>query len=159
LFSGSTNVSFFEMNTFVMMLKKIYTFLIFPYTIFLLYLMFFGFGRTQMEHNIIRVVPIFSTISFVENRFLWNDWKGLITNVFGNIGMFVPFGFLGLIFPEFGNFKRLMFSFLSILVVVESLQYFTRLGVFDVDDIVLNSFGVLIGFLVFRRLPVNTGNI
>ncbi|WP_348635911.1 hypothetical protein [Chryseobacterium scophthalmum] len=44
------------------MLKKFYKFIILPYTIFLLYLMFFGMGRLQYEDNIVRIKPIVSTI-------------------------------------------------------------------------------------------------
>ena len=138
------------MNTFVLMIKKSYKILLFPYTFFLLYLMFFGFGRTQMDDNIVRLQPIFSTISFIQNNLLWNRFLSIFINVFGNIIMFIPFGFLGWVFPKFQNFKELLFSFLSVLIIVEALQYFSRMGVFDVDDILLNSLGVWIGFLICR---------
>ena len=134
------------------MIKKIYKILLFPYAFFLLYLMFFGFGRTQMDDNIVRLQPIFSTISFIQNNLLWNRFLSIFINVFGNIIMFIPFGFLGWIFPKFQNLKELMFTFLSVLMIVEALQYFSRMGVFDVDDILLNSFGVWIGFLIFRNV-------
>ena len=114
--------------------------------------MFFGFGRTQMDDNIVRLQPIFSTISFIQNNLLWNRFLSIFINVFGNIIMFIPFGFLGWIFPKFQNLKELMFTFLSVLMIVEALQYFSRMGVFDVDDILLNSFGVWIGSLIFRTV-------
>lgn len=134
------------------MLKKIYKITIFPYTIFLLYLMFFGFGRTMMDTNIVRLLPIYSTYIFVEQKLLTNDYKMLVVNLIGNIIMFVPFGFLGWIIPKFKNLKTLLFSFLSVLILVEALQYFTRLGVFDLDDLLLNSFGLCIGFWLSKKL-------
>ena len=66
--------------------------------------------------------------------------------------MFVPFGFLGWVFPKFNDLKTLLISFLSVLIVVEALQYFTRMGVFDVDDIILNTVGVCVGFWLSRKL-------
>ena len=138
------------MNTFVIVLKKIYSIFIFPYTVFLLYLMFFGFGRTQMDDNIFRMIPIVSTFVFIENSIILGRFQSLAINVFGNIIMFIPFGFLGFIFPKFRNFKTLMLAFLSILIIVEALQYFSRLGVFDVDDVLLNSLGVWLGFVLFK---------
>jgi glycopeptide antibiotics resistance protein len=64
--------------------------------------------------------------------------------------LFIPFGFLGLIFPKYRNFKPLAISFLSFLTIIESLQYFTKLGFFDVDDFLLNTFGLWIGFKMFK---------
>ncbi|SIO04291.1 VanZ family protein [Chryseobacterium scophthalmum] len=127
------------------MLKKFYKFIILPYTIFLLYLMFFGMGRLQYEDNIVRIKPIVSTIWFIHETISWLD---IIRIVLGNVVMFIPFGFLGWIFPQLKNLKSLIITFVSAIVIVEALQYFSRLGVFDVDDVLLNTFGVFLGFLI-----------
>ena len=126
-----------------MIFKKIYRFFILPYTIFLLYLMFIGFGREQHEANIVRLLPLVSTILFVQNT---TSWESIIINLFGNIIMFIPFGFLGWLNAKYFSFKKLIVDFLSALIIVEALQYLTRLGVFDIDDLALNSLGVWIGF-------------
>ncbi|WP_316931252.1 VanZ family protein [Chryseobacterium sp. P1-3] len=34
--------------------------------------------------------------------------------------------------------------------MAEALQYFTRMGIFEVDDIILNTFGVYLGWLLCR---------
>ena len=126
-----------------MIFRKIYRILIFPYTIFLLYLMFLGFGREQHEANIVRLLPFVSTILFVQNT---TSWESIIINLFGNIIMFIPFGFLGWLNAKYFSFKKLIVDFLSALIIVEALQYLTRLGVFDIDDLALNSLGVWIGY-------------
>ena len=126
-----------------MIFKKIYRIFILPYTIFLLYLMFLGFGREQHEANIVRLLPFVSTVFFVQNT---TSWESIIINLLGNIIMFIPFGFLGWLNAKYFSFKKLILDFLSALIIVEALQYLTRLGVFDIDDLVLNSLGVLIGF-------------
>ena len=129
-------------------LKKLYKILIPFYTLFLLYLMFFGFGRSQYDINIVRLIPMFSTVGFVKQTILW---KTIIINIFGNILMFVPFGFLGIVFTKLNNFWILILDFLFAIIIVESLQYFTRLGVFDIDDVILNTVGVAIGFWIYRK--------
>lgn len=134
------------------MLKKIYKILIGPYVIMLLYFMFFGFGRTQFDGNIVRIVPLVSTIKFGESSLVWSQWPMFLVNVFGNILMFLPFGFLGWVFPKFRHFNPLLLTFLSFIIIVEALQYFTRMGVFDVDDILFNTFGVWLGFKIFSKL-------
>ena len=130
-----------------MIFKKIYRIFILPYTIFLLYLMFLGFGREQHEANIVRLLPFVSTILFVQNT---TSWESIIINLLGNIIMFIPFGFLGWLNAKYFSFKKLIVDFLSVLIIVEILQYLTRLGVFDIDDLALNSLGVWIGFQMRR---------
>ena len=138
-----------------MIFRKIYRIFIFPYTIFLLYLMFLGFGREQHEANIVRLLPLVSTILFVQNT---TSWESIIINLFGNIIMFIPFGFLGWLNAKYFSFKKLIVDFLSALIIVEALQYLTRLGVFDIDDLVLNSLGVWIGFQMRKLFSVNERN-
>lgn len=130
-------------------LKTTYRILIIPYTILLLYFMFLGFGREVMSINIVRLTPLASTIQFVENSLFLKD---ILINIIGNFLMFLPFGFLAWISPKFYDFKTLILSFLFVLIIVEALQYFTRLGVFDIDDIILNSIGMSLGFLLMNFL-------
>ncbi|MFY7847119.1 VanZ family protein [Chryseobacterium gambrini] len=136
------------------MLKKSYKIIIVPYTLFLLYLMFFGMGRTQMEDNLLTIEPIFSTINFIKGCI---SWKEIVTIVAGNVVMFIPFGFLGWIFPRLQDLQNLLFTFISAITIVEAIQYFSRMGIFEVDDIILNTFGVFLGFLmknfIEKRFP------
>lgn len=128
---------------------KIYRTLIPFYILFMLYLMFFGFGRTPYDFNIVRLVPMVSTAGFIKETI---QWKTIVINVFGNVIMFVPFGFLGIVIPDFKHFRKLMINFISAIIILESFQYFTRLGVFDIDDIILNTAGVAIGFGIYKWL-------
>lgn len=131
------------------MLKKFYKIIIVPYMLFLLYLMFLGMGRFQYDDNLITVEPVFSTIEFIHNTI---SWKEIVIIVLGNIVMFIPFGFLGWIFPQFKELKTLLYAFVSAIVIVEALQYFTRMGIFEVDDILLNTFGVYLGWLLCKLI-------
>ena len=134
-----------------MMLKKFYKFIILPYTIFLLYLMFFGMGRFQYDENVIRIEPLFSTLNYIENTIRWWD---IIRVVLGNVVMFIPFGFLGWAFPQIKDLKSTIITFVSAVVIVEALQYFSRLGIFEVDDVILNTFGVYLGWHIKRLIEI-----
>jgi len=129
------------------MLKKFYKIIIVPYTLFLLYLMFLGMGRFQYEDNLVRIKPIISTINFIEDTI---SLKAIIIIVLGNVIMFIPFGFLGWVLPKLKNLKSLLFAFISAIVIVEALQYFTRMGICEIDDVILNTFGVFLGWLLCR---------
>ncbi len=100
-----------------------------------------------MEDNLLTIEPIFSTINFIKGCI---SWKDIVIIVVGNVVMFIPFGFLGWIFPKLQELKSLLFTFISAITIVEAIQYFTRMGIFEVDDIILNTFGVFLGFLMKR---------
>lgn len=136
------------------MLKKFYQFIIYPYTLFLLYLMLFGFGRIDARYPdpALRLEPVISTVQFM-NSGLPKEY--IVKIVLGNIIMFIPFGFLGWSFPGLRSLKSLLFTFLSAIIIVEALQYFTRLGIFEVDDIILNTFGVFLGWKICRYIEIH----
>ena len=73
-------------------------------------------------------------------------------NLAGNILAFVPFGIL---FPMIRRKKiGLLDVFANALVLVlgiEVFQLFSAFGAFDVDDIILNCFGAVLGYIVYVR--------
>lgn len=74
-------------------------------------------------------------------------WHALI-NLAGNVLMFVPLGFfLPAIWPKLRHLLPFSLLVLACLFLIESLQLFTLLGSFDVDDILLNFIGSLFGFV------------
>ena len=74
-----------------------------------------------------------------------------VLNLLGNIFVFSPFGFLLPLYrlEKTGPVRVMLYSFLFSLGI-ELLQLVTRVGVFDVDDLILNTLGGLIGFLVYK---------
>jgi glycopeptide antibiotics resistance protein len=74
----------------------------------------------------------------------------MMNNLLGNLLGFIPFGLLlPLVIPFFRNlFKTLLAGFLLSLGY-ETIQLVFDLGIFDVDDLILNTAGALIGFIIF----------
>jgi Glycopeptide antibiotics resistance protein len=73
-------------------------------------------------------------------------------NVFGNIVVFAPYG---LYIQVIRKDKRVKISFLQILLtsaVIEIIQFSFNLGAADIDDIILNCLGGLIGIFLYRIL-------
>lgn len=95
------------------------------------------------------------------SRYLWvlrnsNDpvqRRYAVANLFGNVGLFVPFGvFLPLLFPKA---RKLLFFVLvatALILTLELTQAATGLGTLDVDDLILNLTGTGLGFLLWRCL-------
>ena len=73
-----------------------------------------------------------------------------LTNLLGNVFLFIPAGYLlPRIFKKFRPFWRFFLNGLLLLIAVELTQLFTLLGVFDVDDLILNMAGFCIGYLAY----------
>lgn len=69
-------------------------------------------------------------------------------NLVGNTVPFIPFGFLLPVAyqKKHSLFKTLLLGLLFILFS-EALQFYTNLGTFDVDDIILNMAAILVGYI------------
>lgn len=129
------------------MIKKYYFIFIILYTLLLLYWMFFGFGRTPNSEKYIQIIP-FTTLYKIFTQ--TNNIQHFIINIFGNILLFIPFGFLGILAEKLKKAKFLFPAFILCISCVEGLQHITRRGFAEIDDVLLNTLGVAIGFWFFR---------
>jgi glycopeptide antibiotics resistance protein len=77
-----------------------------------------------------------------------------MVNLFGNIIPFMPIGLLArLVVRSISWWKALVLGVVTGLSF-ELMEVVFRVGIFDVDDILLNAFGVMAGygvFVVFKR--------
>lgn len=77
-------------------------------------------------------------------------WNVAMRNLLGNIVVFIP---LGLVIAALYNkmkWRRALFVSLLIGVMLESLQVIFRSGIMDIDDVILNSLGVFVGYLLLK---------
>lgn len=88
--------------------------------------------------------------SFMSDKF--------IKNIIGNIVLFIPYGYFS---SYFLNNKKFSFNVLLTLIVtlsIELVQY--NIGrTFDIDDIILNVIGGVIGFIVYIALDAVKGRL
>ncbi len=79
--------------------------------------------------------------------------KGLIiagVNVIGNIVLLVPIGFLApFVFPNM-TWKKSLALAVATGLMIEGMQVMLRLGIFDIDDVILNGLGVIVGYWLWR---------
>ena len=83
--------------------------------------------------------------------YLLGQHGGIIVgvNIFGNILLLVP---VGLLFPSvYRNmtWAKCLVLAVSSGLIVELMQAGLRIGIFDVDDVILNALGVIIGYWVW----------
>lgn len=132
---------------------KYYPIFINLYSVWIVYMMFFAYNRDLVMPEIYEIRP-FPGQSI---RFLTQvaDPMTFIKNVVGNIVLFIPYGFLGLMYPQLRRFSRLFFFFFLLMTVIEFSQFYFKRGFAELDDVLLNVLGMSIGFFFYKRLFLN----
>lgn len=110
------------------------------------------FRRSGTE-RILNLVP-FGTISnfLTRIRVSHTTRMFIISNVFGNIILFIPMGIYFSLFNQGKKNKKSIFLICLISLLVEIVQYTFKLGTGDIDDVILNTFGGWIGVSFYKVL-------
>lgn len=105
-------------------------------------------------------VPIETIRSSLEQGWRFPAGKFLV----GNLGAFVPLGLLApIISPRWRSWRRALVLGLGVSLVVEAAQLLISLGmgfpwrVADIDDVILNTLGTLLGFGIWFAVRVLVG--
>ncbi|MBS5985017.1 VanZ family protein [Clostridium sp.] len=104
------------------------------------------------------IVPVFNTIKDIYEvpigmeSYMVRFW---IKNILGNILLLLPLGiFLPMCFKRLRSFKSTVITCalvsLSIEVVKYISMYFGNFRSCDIDDIILNTLGGMIGFIIYK---------
>lgn len=121
------------------------------YVLFVFYFLIFSdwYGRTgeMQEYH-------YNLVLFREIKRFWNYREQLgvfatFTNLFGNIVIFLPFGFFLPMASRYRSFWGTAINSLALSLVVETFQLLTKVGCFDVDDLLLNTLGGILGDIIF----------
>ncbi|CAA7391687.1 VanZ family protein [Chryseobacterium fistulae] len=129
-------------------MKKYFAVFILFYTITILYMMFFGSDRKSSDICYFQIIPFNTIHYFFADHTI--QAKKFIINIIGNIFVFSPYGWLGLYIKKFNSITPITFIFLLFITFIEICQSITGRGVADVDDIILNTTGMIIGFYTFK---------
>ena len=96
-----------------------------------------GLGFEDNIHDMINVIPFY---------FLVDRYDGWQMNIFGNIAMFIPVGIVWPIcFKKLDTIEKTILAGAGFTLFIELTQLFCLGRHTDVDDLILNTFGVAIG--------------
>lgn len=121
------------------------------YTAVMAYFLFFSeeFNRTggSYEYNLVLLKEI--------KRGFWCLNNGresyFLINVVMNVAAFMPFGFiLPIISSKNRKFLNILILGFELTLMIELLQLFLKVGCFDVDDLLLNTIGAVLGYAMFK---------
>ena len=100
-----------------------------------------------MEEYHYNLVPFQEIKRFWEYREQLGVWSTV--NLFGNVFIFIPLGF----FEPMASYRRSFFGTVLdgflVSMLVEVFQFISKVGRFDVVDLLLNTLGVIIGYVIF----------
>lgn len=77
------------------------------------------------------------------------SWTIAILNLAGNIVPFLPLGLIAPFLYRPLTWKHVLAVSIFFAVAIEGVQMIFRMGIFDVDDILLNVLGITLGYVLF----------
>ncbi len=138
------------------------TWILFIVYIFYLTLMLFFdvyFGRLIFAFNGSYSEYITTKINLIPFHTIGEYWQrmqhGLYdiswVNVLGNIVAFAPMGvFIPVLLPKFRVFHRYLLLMLVVITCLELMQLLLMVGICDIDDLILNTFGAMLMFWTLK---------
>ena len=96
------------------------------------------------------LVPFEIITEYVKNVHSVNDW--FFKNLACNIIMFMPCGFLAPLFFKKNKWWHILIFGVVISVILEVIQGLLGIGISDIDDVILNSFGTIVGFGIYKLI-------
>ena len=94
------------------------------------------------------LIPFKSIVDIFKNGTTYE----VIINIFGNLLVFMPLEYFLI---ELFKVKRLPINFIlsfGIILLIEIFQYVFKVGVLDIDDLILCTFGMMIFYIIYTRI-------
>ena len=119
--------------------------IIFIYYIILLFnMVIFARYNTINSYNLI---PFKSIIEIFNNCNIYS----IIINIFGNLLIFMPLEYFIIELFKVNKFiLNFSISFIIILII-EIMQYVFKVGVFDIDDLILCTLGMMLFYVIYKK--------
>ena len=124
--------------------------LFFLYSCLMIWEVFIGPYRSFAGTRRYNIYPFKTIIEYLFNATRYN-FHVVFINLIANIVTFIPFGFL---IPILSKKHRTLFNMtiisLLVIMMIEVMQFILNVGVFDIDDIILNTSGCILGYGIYR---------
>lgn len=94
------------------------------------------------------LVPFKSIIDIFKNGTTY----GIIINIFGNLVVFMPLEYFLI---ELFKVKKFSINFILsfiIILLIELFQYLFKVGVLDIDDLILCTFGMMLFYIIYIKI-------
>ena len=101
--------------------------------------------------NSLNLIPFKTIIEYAQKIFTsLLDTSTIFLNLFGNIACLMPLAlFIPMLFKKIDTTKKFLITILCVTLGIEIIQFITFTGSCDIDDIILNTFGGWLGYVLF----------
>ncbi len=92
------------------------------------------------------LIPFKSIVDILKNGTTYE----VIINIFGNLLIFMPLEYFLI---ELFKVKKFSINFIhGIILLIELFQYVFKVGVLDIDDLILCTFGMMLFYIIYIRI-------
>ena len=129
--------------------SRVYQVLFWGYTTVLIWELFLGKYRPHGGPRRYSLAPLKTIAGYIENYESFGV-SIILINLAGNIVAFMPLGFLlPLVFKSTGSLIVITRITLLTSITAEICQYIFNVGCLDIDDVLLNTIGGVLGYLIY----------
>jgi glycopeptide antibiotics resistance protein len=139
--------------------KRLVALALAAYCVFLIRVVIFKISRISLGHfrfsfsqNIghANFLPFKTILSYFQGDY---GWLIAIFNLAGNIVLFLPIGLLIPLIYRKMTWRQAIILAVTIGLLVECIEVIFHVGIFDIDDTILNGLGIVTGYWLFTCFP------
>ena len=111
-------------------------------------------GRVQpLIFDVATAFPFRVNLVPLVNLFDYDSKRDLLLNVIGNVAMFIPSGIvLPIVYKRLDSFVKVILAGGGISLCIEIIQLPFSVRASDVDDLILNTVGVMLGYGIYALI-------
>lgn len=131
------------------------------YGLVLIYILFLNRGSrshysyAQYFQAFTNFIPFKTIVEYIQ-RYSDGYWRLSTVNLLGNLALFVPMGMaLPCVSKNLNRFWKVVLCVLGMVIMVEVTQGILRVGSIDIDDVIFNVSGAMIGYGIIKIPFIN----
>ncbi|MHB8072809.1 VanZ family protein [Desulfosporosinus fructosivorans] len=136
--------------------SRVYRMIFLGYITVLAWELFLGKYRSHGGSRRYNLAPLKTIVGYIKNYESFGV-SILLINLVGNIVAFMPMGFLlPLVFKRTKRLTLIIPIALLTSITAEVCQYIFNVGGLDIDDVLLNTIGGVLGYLIYKFVASGT---
>lgn len=126
--------------------------LFFMYLCLMIWEVFVGPYRSYSGVRRYNLYPFKTVMEFILNDAKYT-FQVIFINLIANIITFIPLGFfVSLLFGKYFKIVNTALCCILITICIEVGQFILNVGVLDIDDIILNTIGCILGIIAYKAV-------
>ena len=105
--------------------------------------------------NSYNLIPFKTIIDTLKNETFYS----IIINTLGNLIIFMPLEYFLIELFKIKKFAVNLIISISVILLIELSQYIFKIGVFDIDDLILCILGMMMFYVVYNKIKKINGTL